>query len=231
MSAEAGTAARSPAREDGEESLLRSLRSGDQAAFTALVEANESWMLRTARHWVHSRAVAEEVVQETWLSALRSLDRFQGRSSLKTWLFAILVNAARRQGAREDRSTSFSVLLTREAEATEPVPLAGQFFSHSHPRWANCWTSVVPSWDRLPEERLLAGETRATIEAAVNSLPAGQRTVFSLRELEGWSADAVREALAITDANQRVLLHRARLKVRAALQRYFEEEPEVSSAC
>jgi RNA polymerase sigma-70 factor (ECF subfamily) len=181
-------------------------------------------MLRTARAWVGSRAVAEEVVQETWLSALRSLDRFEGRSSLKTWLFTILVNAARRQGAREDRSTSFSELLTREAEAGEPEALASRFFDAAHPRWPGCWTTVVGAWDRLPEERLLAGETRAIVEAAVESLPAGQRVVFTLRELEGWSAEEVRNALEISDSNQRVLLHRARLKVRAALERYLGED-------
>jgi RNA polymerase sigma-70 factor (ECF subfamily) len=216
-----GAAGRAPSAE--EDTLLRALRRRDQAAFTALVEENDSWMLRTARAWVGSRAVAEEVVQETWLSALCALDQFEGRSSLKTWLFTILVNAARRQGARESRSTSFSDLLIREAEAVEHGLPAERFFDGQHPRWPNCWTTVVAAWDRLPEERLLSGETRETIEAAVEALPAGQRVVFSLRELEGWSAAEVRNALGISDSNQRVLLHRARLKVRAALERYFEE--------
>jgi len=229
VSAEAGTTAIGPTGRvtaADERALVRALRARDESAFTVVVEENASWMLRTARAWVGSRAVAEEVVQETWLSALRSLDRFEGRSSLKTWLFTILVNAARRQGAREDRSASFSELLAREAEAGEPEPLASRFFDAAHPRWPSCWTTVVAAWDRLPEERLLAGETRATVEAAVESLPAGQHVVFTLREFEGWSAEEVRNALEISDSNQRVLLHRARLKVRAALERYLGEDGE-----
>jgi RNA polymerase sigma-70 factor (ECF subfamily) len=211
---------------EDERGLLDALRRRDEAAFETLVEANGSWMLRTARAWVGSRAVAEEVVQETWLSALRSLDRFEGRSSLKTWLFAILVNTARRHGVREGRSTSFSELLTREAESGEPALLADHFFDAAHPRWPDCWTTAVAAWDRLPEEQLLSRETRGRIAAAVEALPAGQRVVFSLRELEGWSAAEVRDTLAINDSNQRVLLHRARLKVRAALARYLEKGRE-----
>lgn len=157
------------------------------------------------------------------MSALAALDRFEGRSSLRTWLFTILVNAARRTGAREDRSTSFSALVAAEAEAADAPPLEDRFFSAAHPRWPDCWTTSVAAWDRLPEEQLLAGEARETIARAVEGLPTGQRVVFSLRELEGWSAEAVRDALAISDANQRVLLHRARLRVRAALERYLEE--------
>ena len=203
--------------------LLRALRQHDEAAFAALVDAHGSWMLRTARAWVGSRAVAEEVVQETWLAALRSLDRFEGRSSLKTWLFTILVNTARRQAMRESRSTSFSDLLSHEAEAAEmSAPLADRFFDNTHARWPNCWTTVVGAWDRLPEEQLLGGETRQTILAAVDQLPTGQRLVFSLCDLEGWSADEACNALGITGANQRVLLHRARLQVRTALERYFD---------
>jgi RNA polymerase sigma-70 factor, ECF subfamily len=209
-----------------ERALVRALRDRDQAAFTALVEANSSWMLRTARAWVGSRAVAEEVVQETWLSALRSLDRFEGRSSLRTWLFTILVNAARRQAARESRSTSFSDLARREATGGESEPLANRLFDGSHPRWPDCWTTVVPAWDRLPEERLLSSEARETIGAALETLPPAQRIVFSLRDLEGWSGEEVCNALAISGSNQRVLLHRARLHVRAALERYLEQGVE-----
>lgn len=221
MSAEAGIAARQTGAAD-EHALLGALRRRDGSAFAALVDAHSSWMLRTARSWVGSRAVAEEVVQETWLSALRSLDRFEGRSSFRTWLFTILVNEARRQAAREARSTSFSDLAVQAAGESEP--LADRLFDGSHPRWPDCWTTVMPAWDRLPEQALLSSERRETIAKAVETLPLAQRVVFSLRDLEGWSADEVCNALAITASNQRVLLHRARLKVRAALEQYLAEE-------
>jgi RNA polymerase sigma-70 factor, ECF subfamily len=226
MAADAGTTEAAESHTPGvadERTLLLALRARDEAAFTALVEANGSWMLRTARAWVGSRAVAEEVVQETWLSALRSLDRFEGRSSIRTWLFAILVNAARRQAVRESRSTSFSELARREAGADEREPLDERLFDGSHPRWPNCWTTVVPAWDRLPEARLLSREAQERIATAVELLPPAQRVVFSLRDLEAWTADEVCNALEISGSNQRVLLHRARLKVRAALERYFEQ--------
>jgi RNA polymerase sigma-70 factor (ECF subfamily) len=202
--------------------LLAALRRHEESAFTSLVDAHSSWMLRTARAFVGSRAVAEEVVQETWLAALRSLDRFEGRSSLRTWLFTIVVNAARRQASREDRSTSLSELLSREAEAREAEPLADQFFDGMHARWPHCWTTVVPAWDGMPEEQLFAAETRRAIEQAVSALPRAQRLVFSLRDLEGWPADEVCAALDVSASNQRVLLHRARLQVRGALERYFD---------
>jgi RNA polymerase sigma-70 factor (ECF subfamily) len=202
-------------------SLLAALRRRDEAAFAALVDAHGSWMLRTARAWVGSRAVAEEVVQEAWLAALRSLERFEGRSSLRTWLFTILVNVARRHAARERRSTAISELVSREAEASEPASPADRFFDERHPRWPSCWTTVVAGWEGLPEERLLAAETRRTIAEAVEALVPGQRLVFTLRDLEGWSGEEVCEALEISAVNQRVLLHRARLRVRGALERYL----------
>ena len=206
-----------------ERALLKRLRSHDEKAFADLVDAHSSWMLRTARVSVRSRAVAEEVVQETWLNALRALDGFEGRSTLRTWLFKILLNTAKRHAARENRSASFSDL-AREAERHEPEPLGTCFFDAAHPRWPHAWMSVNPAWDRLPEERLLSRELRTTIEAAVETLPDGQRTVFSLRDLEQWPAEEVCNALAISDSNQRVLLHRARLNVRAALERYLDGE-------
>ena len=208
-----------------ERDLVHALRRGDEAAFASLVDAYGSWMLRTARSFVGSRAVAEEVVQETWLSALRALDRFEGRSSLRTWLFAILVNAARRQAGRENRSISVSDLASREAAAGESE-LGDRLFDGSHGRWPDAWTTAVAAWDRLPEQRLLAGELRGAIETAVDELPSVQRIVFSLRDLEGWSAEEVCNALSISDSNQRVLLHRGRLKVRAGLERYLERDDD-----
>jgi RNA polymerase sigma-70 factor (ECF subfamily) len=206
-----------------ERALLDRLRSHDEKAFADLVDAHSSWMLRTARVSVRSRAVAEEVVQETWLNALRALDRFEGRSTFKTWLFTILVNTAKRHAVRENRSASFSDL-ARDPQEHDPDPLDALFFDAAHPRWPHSWTSVMPAWNRLPEERLLSRELRTTVEAAVETLPDGQRTVFSLRDLDHWTAEEVCNALAISDSNQRVLLHRARLNMRAALERYFDGE-------
>lgn len=202
--------------------LVRALHERDQAALASIVDKHSSWMLRSARMWVRSRAVAEEVVQETWLAALRSLDRFEGRSSLRTWLFTILANIARRQAIRERRSASFSDLLSDEVDSAVDDALTDRFFASTHPRWPNCWTTAVDAWDTLPEEHLLAGETRSTIEKALEALPEGQRLVFSLRDLEGWTADEVCNALEVSDSNQRVLLHRARLRIRGALERYLE---------
>lgn len=167
-------------------------------------------MLRVALLFVSSRAVAEEVVQETWLNALRGLPRFEGRSSLKTWLFTILANTARRRAAREARSTPFSTF-------EEP----DRFFDESHPRWAGAWSTTVPSWDDLPDDRLLADETRARLEVELQALPESQRLVFTLRDIEGWDAEEVCNLLALTDSNQRVILHRARLRVRSALERWL----------
>ena len=228
MATAAGTSAGGtggPALATEERNLLHALRRRDEAAFASLVDAYGSWMLRTARSFVGSHAVAEEIVQETWLSALRALDRFEGRSSLRTWLFTILVNAARRQAVRENRSISVSDLAGREAAAGESE-LADRLFDDSHRRWPGAWTTVVAAWDRLPEQRLLAGEIREEIETAVDALPSVQRIVFSLRDLEGWTPDEVCNALSISDSNQRVLLHRARLKVRAVLERYLERNDD-----
>ena len=208
-----------------ERDLLHALRRRDEAAFASLVDAYGSWMLRTARSFVGSRAVAEEVVQETWLSALRALERFEGRSSLRTWLFTILLNAARRQAVRENRSVSVSDL-ARGEPATANSEFADRLFDGSHRRWPDAWTTVVAAWDRLPEQRLLAGEIREAIETAVDALPSLQRIVFSLRDLEGWSAEEVCNALSISNSNQRVLLHRGRLKVRAVLERYLEKDDD-----
>ena len=206
-----------------EAALLEGLRHGDEAAFVALVDANSSWMLRTALLHVRSRAVAEEVVQEAWIAALRGLDRFEGRSSLRTWLFTILVNAARRQAAREGRTTAFSELPDPGPELAGPDPLLDRFFAPTHPRWPGLWSSMVRGWDHLPEDRLLSDEVRATIEARLASLPPAQRQVFILRDLEGWPAAEVCNVLGLSDSNQRVLLHRARLALRLELERYFDQ--------
>jgi len=174
-------------------------------------------MLRVAQIFVPTRSLAEEVVQETWLRVLGALDRFEGRSSLKTWVFRILVNTAKTRAQREGRVVPFSSLHdpTRIPEAAvEPE----RFLPDDHDRHPGGWSAPPRA---LPEERLVASETREVIAAAVEKLPANQRAVISLRDVEGWSADEVRNALDLSEVNQRVLLHRARAKVRSALEDYL----------
>jgi RNA polymerase sigma-70 factor (ECF subfamily) len=205
-------------RSDAE--LVRGLRNGDEAAFTQLVRVLGPSLLRVARLYVPSRAVAEEVVQETWLGLLRGLDRFEGRSSLKTWVFRILVNTAKTRGEREGRSIPFASLAP-EVESDEPAVEPERFDPGG--RWAGHWSSSPLRFDELPEERLLAAETRAVVEQAIASLPPSQRAVVSLRDVEGWSSEEVRNVLGVSETNQRVLLHRGRSGVRKALERYLNE--------
>jgi RNA polymerase sigma-70 factor (ECF subfamily) len=167
-----------------------------------------------------NRAVAEEVVQETWLGFLESLDRFEGRASIKTWLFRILVNIARKRRQREARSIPFSALWSEDSEPNEPAVDPSRFRG-PHDRYPGGWKSFPRSWSELPEERLLAGETRAVVARAIDALPPTQKEVITLRDVEGWSADEVCNVLSISDTNQRVLLHRARSRVRRELDSYL----------
>jgi RNA polymerase sigma-70 factor, ECF subfamily len=196
------------------------LRRGDESALRALVDGYGPALLRVAMSFVRTRAVAEEVVQETWLALIGSLDRFEGRSSLKTWLFRILVNTAMTHGRKERRSLPFSALAAADPDAPSVDP--DRFLPADHDRFPGHWALPPARWT-TPEEGLLSGETRGVIVAAIEELPAAQRTVISLRDIEGWLAEEVSEALEISEGNQRVLLHRARAKVRAALERYFAE--------
>jgi RNA polymerase sigma-70 factor (ECF subfamily) len=200
-----------------DEQLVAALRAGDEDAFRAVVHDWHAALLRVARIFTPSRSVAEEVVQETWLRVLGALDRFEGRSSLRTWVFRILVNTAKTRAQREGRTIPFSALqdVARVPEASvEPE----RFLPDDHPQHPGGW--AVPPRE-LPEDRLLASETRAVIAEAIDALPASQRAVISLRDVEGWSSDEVCNALDISEVNQRVLLHRARAKVRQALEDYL----------
>jgi RNA polymerase sigma-70 factor (ECF subfamily) len=199
---------------DNEAALVAALRRGDEAAFRALIDMYHAMLVRVARMYVSTQAVAEEVAQETWLAVLEGIGRFEGRSSLKTWLFRILTNRAKTRGIREGRSLPFSAL-----EPDEPAVESERFHGGDH-AWPGHW-SAPPA--EFPEDRLLAGETREVIERAIEALPPTQRTVISLRDIEGWSADEVCNALTLSETNQRVLLHRARSAVRAALEQYLEE--------
>ena len=172
-------------------------------------------MLRVALMFVPSRAVAEDVVQEAWLGVLNGIDRFQGRSSLKTWIFRIVSNLAKTRGERERRSVPFSALAAEEGSGNDPAVDPARFDA------GGAWSSPPVPWEDVPEDRLLSGETLALIGKAIDSLPETQRTVIRLRDVEGLSSDDVRNILEISETNQRVLLHRARSKVRRALEQYL----------
>ena len=201
--------------------LVQGLRDGDDAVYAELLRRWHPAMLRVARMYVRDRSTAEEVVQETWLAVLQGIDRFEGRSSLKTWVFRILTNRAKTRGGREARSVPFSAL-GGETEAGEPAVPEERFLSAEDPRAPHGWATPPRSWAQVPEERLEARETIDCIRMAIADLPDAQRTVIALRDIDGWSAAEVCDALEITDANQRVLLHRARSKVRLACEAQLE---------
>jgi RNA polymerase sigma-70 factor (ECF subfamily) len=201
---------------------IRALLDGDEKAFVALVEMYGPAMLRVAQMYVPSRAIAEEVVQDAWIGALRGLDRFEGRSSLRTWIFRILVNTAKTRGLRERRSTPLSSIW--DPGADEPAVDPDRFFPEDDPRAPRQWSTLPASWTGIPEERLIGGETLEVIDRAIEALPPAQREVIRLRDVLGWSSAEVRNALELSETNQRVLLHRARAKVRRALERYLGEE-------
>ena len=192
--------------------LVEGLRAGDDAAFAALVDRYSPALLRVARMYVASHAVAEEVVQETWLGVLKGIGRFEGRSSLKTWLFRILTNIAKTRGEREHRSLPFS--------AVDEASVSPDRFQDATDRWPGHWALGPAAWE-LPEDALLSGEVRDVILRAIEMLPPAQREVITLRDIEGWPTEDICNALAITETNQRVLLHRARSRVRTAIEEYL----------
>src|SRR5437667_12690280 len=167
--------------------LIEQLRSGNEAAFEALIDRYATAMLRLAMVYVRVWAVAEEVVQETWLAVLESLGRFEGRSSLKTWMFRILTNCAKTRAKREGRSISFSSLAEHDTNLAEPAVEADRFLPADH-RWADHWVSFPANWQELPEERLLSRETRAHLEKAIKALPPNQRDIIILRDIEVWTS-------------------------------------------
>ena len=203
--------------------LIEQLRNGNEAAFEALIDRYATAMLRLAMVYVRAWAVAEEVVQETWLAVLESLGRFEGRSSLKTWMFRILTNCAKTRARREGRSIPFSSLADIDTDNAEHAVNPDRFLPADH-QWSGHWISFPSNWQEMPEERLLSRETRARINRAIEALPPNQREIITLRDIEGWTAEETCALLGISEVNQRVLLHRARSKVRRVLEKYFEEE-------
>jgi RNA polymerase sigma-70 factor, ECF subfamily len=206
-----------------EQALVAALQRGDEAAFMELVRRHHALMVRVAQGYVRSRAVAEEVAQETWLGVLNGIGTFESRATLKTWIFRILVNRAKTRAEREGRTVPFSAF-ARDDEAGEPAVDPSRFLDASHPRWPGHWAAPPQRWDELPEECLLGRETLALAREAIDALPARQREVILLRDVDGWSPEEVCDALGVSDGNQRVLLHRARSQVRAALEEHLSAE-------
>jgi RNA polymerase sigma-70 factor, ECF subfamily len=198
--------------------LVEGLRAGDEAAFAELMREYGGAMLRLAQLFVSSRAVAEEVVQEAWLGVLRGIGRFEGRSSLKTWLFRIVANTAKTRAVREARSVPFSAL--GDDAGDEPAVDPDRFLG-SGERFPGHWAVPPQSWAGTPENRLLAQEAMEVIEREIERLPPAQRAVITMRDVQGLTSEEVRNALDLTETNQRVLLHRARSKVRNALEEYM----------
>jgi RNA polymerase sigma-70 factor, ECF subfamily len=202
-----------------ETALITALRDGDEAAFAQLVDQHAPSMFRVARGYVPSREIAEEVVQETWIALLKGVNRFEGRSSLRTWLFAVMINIAKARGVRERRDADAAIAAytggtvdpARFREAGDPYP--GHWKQGEEP-------SPFPE---TPEGSVLGNELVAVARRGLDRLPDRQRIVVTLRDMLGFDSDEVCELLDITMANQRVLLHRGRAAVRQVLEDYFED--------
>jgi RNA polymerase sigma-70 factor (ECF subfamily) len=197
--------------------LVKALRQGDEAAYRALVDRHSATLLRLASMYVSNREVAADVVQETWIGVLQGINRFEERSSLKTWICRILVNKAKTAAQREGRTITFSDLGDDEL-----VPAVGPERFHDQGPNRDKWSIAPQAWDR-PEERLLSKEARAVVERAIAALPANQRLTITMRDIEDLSSADTCSALGISEGNQRLLLHRARSRVRAALEAYFSD--------
>ena len=200
--------------------LVDALRAGDEAAFEALMVMYGAAMLRVARMFVASRAVAEEVVQDAWIGVLNGIDRFEGRSSLKTWIFRILTNIAKTRGEREGRTIPFSALASEEEEGAS---VDSERFLGPETRFPGHWSAQPDTWAGIPEERLVGAETLDLIRSEIDKLPPQQAVVVTMRDVDGFTSEEVCNALGISETNQRVLLHRARSKLRQALEDYMKE--------
>jgi RNA polymerase sigma-70 factor (ECF subfamily) len=199
--------------------MLAALRAGDEQAFTTLVTRYHASLKRVARAYVSTDAVAEEVVQETWLAVIGAIDRYEQRASLKTWLFHILANKAKTRGVRERRTVPFASLGPADMEPA----VAPERFQRAGDSWPGHWATPPRPWEN-PERRLASLEARERLRAAIGALPETQQAVLTLRDVEGLDSEEVCELLDLSPGNQRVILHRARARVRAELERYFEEE-------
>jgi RNA polymerase sigma-70 factor, ECF subfamily len=198
-----------------EPALVAALRAGDESAFVELVRRHQALMLRVARGYVRDARAAEDVVQETWIAVLEGIGRFEGRASIKTWLFRILVKRAITRAQRDGRQLPFSSF----GDAEEgPTVDADRFLGPGHDRWPGHWAASPADWGALPEDRLLSREVLEHVRAAIDRLPPRQRDVIVLRDVGGFGAEEACAALDLSEGNQRVLLHRARAKVRQELE-------------
>ena len=212
-------AAQVVAPDDG--SVIDALRRGDEGAFARLVDQYHPSLRRVARLYIANRAIADEVVQDTWLGVIQGIWAFEGRSSLKTWIFRILINRAKTRAGREGRSVPFP-RFDAAVEAAEAAIAPDRFQPLEHPTKPGHWTHSPPDLGASPERRLLAQEARQHLQSAIAALPEHQRLVLILRDVEGCSTEEVCNALGFQETNTRVLLHRARANVRAALEPYLK---------
>jgi RNA polymerase sigma-70 factor, ECF subfamily len=208
---------------DPDATLVARLQAGEQAAFTELVARYSGAVMRLARVYVPSAAVAEEVVQETWVGVLRGLERFERRSTFRTWLFRIAVNQARTRGERERRTIPFASLADREVADDAPAVAPERFLGADHDRWPHHWATPPRRWEESPDRHAESAETLARVREAIERLPPAQRVVITLRDVYGCESAEVCNALDLTETNQRVLLHRARSRVRSQLESYFAD--------
>ncbi len=206
-----------------EEQLIEALRDGDESAFSRLVDLHHASMIRVARLYVGSAAAAEEVAQEAWLGVVQGIARFERRSTLKAWIFAIVANCAKRRGAHDKRMIPFTSLAQDDAGGPSVAP--ERFLDENHPRWPGHWSQPPEVWN---SDAVVMRETLEATVAAMEKLPPMQRAVMTMRDVEGLGSEETCQVLGISGANQRVLLHRARSKVRNALERYLHER-EVAS--
>ncbi|MFL5483566.1 MAG: RNA polymerase sigma factor [Gemmatimonadaceae bacterium] len=208
-------------RVDKDADIVAGLKRGEERAFVALLQRYQPPLLRLAIVYCRNLAVAEEIVQDTWLGVIRGIGKFEERATFKTWLFQILVNRARTRAAQEGRAGSFSTL-NEEAEAPGEPAVSPERFRGADDQWANNWAVPPQSWGESSDARLLGGEIMELIQQAISTLPPAQQQVITLRDVEGWPTEDVCNVLIISETNQRVLLHRARSRVRALLERHFK---------
>jgi len=216
---ESPSASGQPVDVAADERELAALRAGDEAAFLALVNRHHGAMLRVASMFVKSRAIAEDVVQEAWLGVLKGLHLFEGRSSLKGWIFRILVNCAKTRGVREGRTVPMSALV--DLSEDEGPSVSPDRFRDETERWPGHWAQPPEPW---PDAQVESIEMVALVRGGIQTLPSSQQAVMMLRDVEGWESEEVCELLGISEGNQRVLLHRARSKVRAFVEERLGSE-------
>jgi len=203
-----------------EAQIVAALRAGDERTFRKLFQRSYPMMKRVARGYVASDAVAEEIVQDTWMAIVTGIERFEGRSALGTWMFSILTNQAKTHCARERRALPFASVAP--ADAADPA-VASDRFQTDDEAWPGHWATPPRPWQK-PERRLLSLEARDQLKEALSQLPERQRLVVVLRDVEGLPTEEVCDLLEISQENQRVLLHRGRSRLRAFLEEYLEAQ-------